>query len=217
MIRITAGFLIGVFMGSALQAQQVRRASVAFGEYYYEARWTNTHAIVELGCGSPEQEEDIEVWYETVDGTAIAGRDYRETKGSHLYHAGSPTRTIRIEIPLLERPLEEDKTFRIRVTQADFPAEISRSRGDVPVTITGLPRLSLHRFETNLFLTWRASATNFTVESSSAIGGGEWKVLQGEPQPIPYDPRQTLKLPLPTEPQFFRMRGAEDEAGQQGP
>jgi hypothetical protein len=206
-MRRISGILLAMFFTvSPGYGQQVRRAWVGFAEYYYEAPWTNTHAIVDLVCGSPEQEEDIEVGYETVDETAIAGRDYTETKGTHLYHAGSPTRRIKIEIAILAKPLEEDKTFRIRVTRADFPAEVSRSSGDVPVTIVGLPKLTISHYETNLFLTWRASATNFTLEVNSTIEGEEWKPQPGKPRPLPYDPSQTLTLPLPAETQFFHLR-----------
>src|SRR5687768_11524017 len=128
--RTTALLFTALVFVSTADGQMVRRATVGFAAYYYEAPWTNTHAIVELSCGSPDQEEDIEVWYETVDGTAMAGRHYTATKGSHLFHAGSPTRRIKIEIPILKNPLQEDKTLRIRVTRADFPAEVSRSGGD---------------------------------------------------------------------------------------
>jgi hypothetical protein len=186
----------------------VRRAPVGFGEYFYEAPWTNSHATVELVCGSPEQEEDIEVWYETVDGTAVAGRDYGSTQGSYLFPKVQPNRRVTIQIPILRRPLGEDKTFRIRVTRADFPAEVSRSSGDVPVTITGLPRLSVARFETNIFLTWRASATNYMLEASAEVETVDgWQVVDGAAKPIPFDPRHILTLPVPEGIRFFRLRG----------
>jgi hypothetical protein len=209
-MRKTAALAFMTFLSVTFShAQMVRRAWVGFGEYYYESAWTNTHAIVELSCGSPEQEEDIEVWYETADDTAVAGRDYAATTGSHLFHAGSPTRRIKIEVPLLKNPLHEDRTFRIRVTRADFPSEVSQSRGEVPVTITGLPPLTISRYQTNLFLTWRASATNFILETSAVLGGtNQWQPATGQSRPIPYDPRHTLALPLPGEPQFFRLRTA---------
>jgi hypothetical protein len=206
--RTTGLFLtIMVFINTGY-GQMVQRAPVGFAAYYYEAPWTNTHAIVELSCGSPDQEESIEVWYETVDGTAKAGEHYTATKGSHLFYGGSPTRRIAIEIPILKQLLQEDKTFRIRVTRADFPGEVSQSSGEVPVTIAGLPRLTIYQYQTNLFFHWRAGATNFTLEARPTFDSEYWRPVSGELRRTRFDPGQTLVVPFPNQPSFFRLRAA---------
>ena len=84
-----------------------------------------------------------------------------------------------ISVPLLSDSMEEDKYFRIRVTRADFPSEVSRSRGDVPVWITGRPRLTTWMWQGDIHLRWRASATNLVLEGSSALEGQPWLPVEG--------------------------------------
>ena len=152
-------------------------------------------------------EWDIEVFYETLDGTAIAGRDYVATKGSFVFPGGSPTRTREIQVQILPREQTEDRTFNVKLS-VTFPAEVSRSRGDVPVTITDLPRLStaLHWRGTNIVLGWRASATNFVLESSSTVTNGNWIPVEEEPEQTKDSPRQSLLLPRDEPTRFFRLR-----------
>src|SRR5688572_28943809 len=131
---------------------------------------------------SRQDEYEIEVTYETIDGTAKAGVDYVATSGSFIFPAGSPTRTREIQVQLLPRAEHMvDRTFFVKL-RAGFPAEVSRSRGEVPVTITDLPTLYVSKASWNdeeVSLSWRASATNFVLEAIDSFTN-EWTRVTGE-------------------------------------
>ena len=192
-----------------LQGQQVQRATVQFQNYFYEVDAAQPHLKMFFSCG-PQEEYEIEVFYETIDGTAIAGRDYVAAKGSFTFPAGSPTRTREIQIQLLPREPAGDRTFSVKLT-GSFPAEVSRSRGHVNVTITDLPQLTNLKYQTNLVLYWRASATNYVLEHSETVAGN-WKPVPEAAQPVHQDdPRQVLSLPIiPSTNGFFRLRTAQE-------
>ena len=157
-----------------------------------------------FSCG-PQEEYDVEVFYETFDGTAVAGRDYVATKGSFGFPAGSPTRTREIQVQLLPREPAADRTFSVKL-EAGFPAEVSRSRGQVNVIIADLPVLTPFKPGTNIVLRWRASATSYVLEKSDSITNG-WTPVTETPQPIPDDP--TVVLPITSTNRFFRLRAPE--------
>src|SRR5687768_11057283 len=91
----TIAFLI-VFSATAV-AQQVQRADVGFELYYYEVPAEQPHIKMFFTCGR-QDEYEIEVTYETMDGTAKAGVDFVATSGSFIFPAGSPTRTREIQV-----------------------------------------------------------------------------------------------------------------------
>ena len=188
-----------------LHGQQVQRATVAFEKYFYEVDASQPHIKMFFTCG-PQEEYEIEVFYETIDGTALAGRDYVETKGSFIFPAGSPTRTREIQIQLLPREPAGDRTFSVKLT-GTFPAEVSRSRGHVNVTIADLPEITTLRYQTNLVLYWRASATNYVLQRCESLLGN-WTPVSESPRPVGQDdPRQVLSIPINTSAnQFFRLR-----------
>lgn len=191
-----------------LHGQQVQRSTVAFEKYFYEVDASQPHIKMFFSCG-PQEEYEIEVLYETIDGTAIAGRDYVATKGSFIFPAGSPTRTREIQIQLLPREPAGDRTFSVKLT-GSFPAEVSRSRGHVNVTIADLPEITTLKYQTNFVLYWRASATNYVLKSSQSLPGN-WNPVTERPQPLNDDPRQVLSLPINTATNgFFRLRAAPE-------
>ena len=165
--------LILVFAGTA-RAQQVQRADVGFELYYYEVAADQPHIKMFFSC-SRQDEYEIEVTYETIDGTALAGRDYVATSGSFVFPAGNATRTREIQVQILPRETTADRTFFVKL-RAGFPAEVSRSRGEVPVTITDLPDLRISKAPWNdeeIGLRWLASATNYVLEASSSMAN-DW-------------------------------------------
>ena len=189
-------------------AQQVQRADVGFELYYYEVAADQPHIKLFFTCGR-QDEYEIEVTYETLDGTAKAGQDYVATSGSFIFPAGSPTRTREIQVQLM--PREErtvDRTFFVKLN-AGFPAEVSRSRGEVPVTITDLPVLNFAKWnDEEVSLSWRASATNFVLEASASLTN-EWVPVSGETTKTQFYPSQSLRLPLDSGNRFFRLRDPE--------
>ena len=117
-----------------------------------------------------------------------------------------------ISVPLLTDSMEEDKYFRIRVTRADFPSEVSRSRGDVPVWITGRPWLTTWMWQGDIHLRWRASATNLVLEGSSALEGQPWLPVEGgEFTPVPFNPDHILRMPVDGAVKFFRLKQGETD------
>ena len=101
-------------------AQQVQRADVGFELYYYEVPADQPHIKMFFVCGR-QDEYEIEVTYETLDGTAKAGVDYVATSGLFIFPAGSPTRTREIQVQLL--PREERMVIGIfrKMCGPDFP------------------------------------------------------------------------------------------------
>ena len=192
-------------------AQQVQRADVGFDLYYYEVPADQPHIKMFFSCGRQEEYE-IEVTYETLDGTAKAGQDYVATSGSFIFPAGSPTRTREIQVQLLPREGRMvDRTFFVKL-RASFPAEVSRSRGEVPVTITDLPVLHVSKAswdDEEFSLSWRASATNFVLEATDSFTN-DWSRVTGETTKSQFYPNHSLKLPLDPGGRFFRLR---DPAG----
>jgi len=190
-------------------AQQVQRADVGFELYYYEVAADQPHVKMFFVC-SRQDEYEIEVTYETIDGTAKAGQDYVATSGSFIFPAGSPTRTREIQVQLLPRAERMvDRTFYVKL-RAGFPAEVSRSRGEVPVTITDLPVLGFARWnQEEVSLSWRASATNFILEASSALTNN-WVPVSGETTKTQFYPNQSLRLPLDSGNRFFRLRDPDE-------
>jgi len=194
----------------SVPAQQVQRADVGFDLYYYEVPADQPHIKMFFVC-SRQDEYEIEVTYETLDGTAKAGVDYVATSGSFIFPAGSPTRTREIQVQLLPREGRMvDRTFYVKL-RAGFPAEVSRSRGEVPVTITDLPILRVAKDSWNdeeFYVGWRASATNFVLEASSSLTN-EWSAVPGTPTQGQFSPNQSLALPLTSTNKFFRLRDPE--------
>jgi hypothetical protein len=192
-------------------AQQVQRADVGFDLYYYEVAADQPHIKMFFSCGR-QDEYEIDVSYETLDGTAKAGVDYVATSGSFTFPAGSPTRTREIQVQLLPRAERTvDRTFFVKL-RAGFPAEVSRSRGEVPVTITDLPVLHVSKASWNdeeISLNWRASATNFVLEASASITN-EWSSVSGETTKTQFSPSQSLRLPLGSGNRFFRLRDPQE-------
>jgi hypothetical protein len=204
-IRQVALLAVTLFLPSA-SAQITDRAFVGFEKFFYEVPASEPHIKMFFIC-SQQPDYDIEVSYETLDGTALAGRDYVQTQGSFLFPAGSPTRTREIQVQILPRESVEDRTFRVKLS-ATFPGDVSRSRGEVDVTITDIPRLStaMHWQRTNVVLGWRTSATNFVLETSSSVSNATWSPVKQKPEPIKDSPRQNLLLPNDKPTQFFRLR-----------
>ncbi|MBF0264163.1 MAG: hypothetical protein HQL46_02750 [Gammaproteobacteria bacterium] len=59
-------------------------------------------------------QQDTSVYFETIDGTAIAGRDYVASSGTALIPSGSLATTIRIEILAVDN-VSEDRSFYVRI------------------------------------------------------------------------------------------------------
>jgi hypothetical protein len=202
---VVSSLLLSVIVQACL-AQQVQRSTVGFENFFYEADPTEDFATLTF-IASRQDEYDVEVSFQTLDGTALAGRDYIATNGTFVFPAGSTNRYRDIHIPLLKHELSEERTFSVKLNSF-FPAEVSRTRGEVNVTILGRPDLRIFRFETNVILSWRASATNFVLESAPSLTG-TWASVNGTPRPIEFEPRQTLTLPRSPESTFFRLRDPE--------
>src|SRR5690349_1679681 len=131
-------FIVALVMSSvAARGQQVQRAWVGFNDYYHEVPATAPHAVLTYVC-SQQDEYSIGVRITTEDGTAKAGIDYVPLDTEVMFEAGSPTRRRAIEVQLIQNTNVIDRTFTVKLS-AFFPAEVSQSRGTIPVTITAAP------------------------------------------------------------------------------
>jgi hypothetical protein len=198
--------LLLVTFFESVHGQQVQRSWVGFQEYYHEVPATAPHAVIDYICGQQDQ-YTIGVRIKTEDGTAKAGIDYVPLDTEVIFEAGSPTRSREIEVHLIQNTNVTDRTFTIKLS-ADFPGEVSQSRGTIPVTITAAPPLKflpLSRFNTNLVMNWRASATNSQLQAAASLQG-PWMTVTNKPSRGDTNaPNQHLAVPPAASAAFYRL------------
>jgi ELWxxDGT repeat protein len=98
------------------------------------APWAETVARVEVALSEPPAGAAV-VRFETADGSALVGRDYRRTAGELVFEPDGELRQV-IEVPLV--PTGSGGSFFVHLTAAQG-AVIRRSFGEVRVTAFGGP------------------------------------------------------------------------------
>jgi hypothetical protein len=162
-----------------------------------------TNAIITVGwrpansgycCGS--------VKFDTVDGTAVAGRDYAPTSGV-LNFADPAPQTFNVALHPSSSTV--DRTVRLRLSKIDDSCVISPS--EVVLTILApRPKLEVVRANDIIRLSWPASASNYVLETLTEIAPGQtwWDPVSQPPT------EQNVQLTVdfqPTQPtHFFRLR-----------
>src|SRR5688572_14369465 len=109
-MNLTRLVAVAALYAATCFGQQVERAWVAFSQYYYEVAATNEFAVFTFSC-SRQEEYDVEVSFETIDGTAVAGRDFVGVKTNVLFLAGSTNRMAEVRVPLLTDASASDRAF----------------------------------------------------------------------------------------------------------
>jgi hypothetical protein len=202
-IRLCISFVVLLcWSAPPVFGQQVTRSFVGFENYFHEIAAGQPHVVVPFSA-SRQDEYDVAVRFRTIDGTAKAGIDYVAVDQEIIFHAGSPTRVRDVEVHLIENTNPGDRTFYVKL-EASFPAEMIRTKSEIPVVITARPALTFASWRTNLTLTWRASATNFVLQAAPNIDG-PWTILTNTPYRISDTPNQSLTLPTVGTNSFFKL------------
>jgi hypothetical protein len=181
--------------------QQVTRSWVGFENYFEEIAAGQPHVVIPF-LASRQDEYDVAVRFRTIDGTAKAGIDYVAVDQEIIFHAGSPTRRRDVEVHLIPNQNPGDRTFYVKL-DASFPAEVSQSRGQIPIVITSAPGLTFSTWRTNFTLSWRASATNFQLMAAPALSG-PWAAVTNSTWRMTNEPNHNVTLGMKTN-LFFQL------------
>ncbi|WP_434222511.1 Calx-beta domain-containing protein [Limnospira platensis CENA597] len=99
---------------------------------------TNARFVVTLDNPSPER---VVVNYDTADGTATAGEDYRRTTGRLIFRPGQ-TRQV-INVPVFgDTKIEPDETFRVILSRPQN-AELGRRQATGTILNDDFPQISI--------------------------------------------------------------------------
>ena len=153
-----------------------------------------------------------EVEYETVSGTAVAGRDFIAQSGRVRFAAGETTKSITLEI-IGNTTFEPTKTFSVTLknpANLTFPSSsstvnLSIRNDDAPPTFP--LRISTPN-ATSLAIGFEATpSVTYQLETRTNLVVGNWSLVVGAPQITGTNGVFTIQKPSATRPiNFYRIR-----------
>jgi hypothetical protein len=149
----------------------------------------------------------MEIRYQTENGTAFPSHDYDSFNGSARLQPRQTNHTIRVQIRA-DQFDEPDEIFYLKLTVADFPAYVKPDGARATILIRGRPSLLITRTwpreYSDIALFWRASATNYVLESAMQFEA-TWNEQTTEAGPL-FDGKLRLILSGTNSFRAFRLR-----------
>ena len=167
---------------------------------------TNARFVVTLDNPSPER---VVVNYDTADGTAMAGEDYRRTTGRLIFRPGQ-TRQV-INVPVFgDTKVEPDETFRVILSRPQN-AELGRRQATGTILNDDFPQISIRDTEIIEGDTGRTNArfvvtldnpspervvVNYATADGTATAGEDYRRTTGRLIFRPGQTRQVINVPV---------------------
>lgn len=193
-------------------------AYIEFSNLEYQAVSNSSNAVITV-FRTGEFRELATVDYETRDGTAKAGEDYRPTNGTLLIPAG--VGFVTFVVPILPGAVESnDRTVHLRLLNPGFNTVITR--GEATLAISGpataaptlevrIGRQSQADGQSQILLSWLASAQGCVLERSDDPAGSSWSTIQATPEVR--GERCVVVEPIGSGQSFYRLRLSGQESG----
>ncbi|MHC1764840.1 MAG: Calx-beta domain-containing protein [Verrucomicrobiia bacterium] len=195
-------------------------AYIEFSNLEYQAVADSSNAVITV-FRTGEFRELATVDYETRDGTAKAGEDYRPTAGTLLIPAG--VGFVTFVIPILPGAMEStDRTVHLRLFNPGFNTMITRGEATlaisappaaVPTLEVRIGRQSQADGQRQILLSWPASE-GCVLERSDDPAGTSWSTIQATPEVR--GERCVVVEPIGSGQSFYRLRLSGQQSGRVG-